>query len=67
LLQQAQAAVPGGALDREIREALTRGYRALGQQDAERRELTQLLERYPDGFGADAARRRLQELANDRQ
>jgi hypothetical protein len=63
LYQQALRAGSNGALAAEAQYGLARGYRRLGQTEAERRTLAIVVARYPSSPYASAAQRRLAELS----
>lgn len=62
MYRAARRAHPSGTLDLEIRQGLARAYRKQGQTGAERRELEELIARYPSAEASERARARLAEL-----
>jgi len=65
LYQTARRQRANGALDLEIRQGLARAYRQLVDVAAERRELSEIVSRYPGTASAEHARERLKELAGN--
>ncbi len=67
LLESARRQQPGGALDREIRQALADAHRGTGNAAAEARELRALIRQYPGTPTARAAEKRLGKASRPRR